>query len=354
MLGNFRINVRKEPNESSLKYSKLYCSLCSSLRKNNNSLFSVLVNNEIVLVLLSLEEFINGEPLKSACPSKLLLKKKDIYSHASIDKASEISVLLGWIYATDFLADENKTVSSKFVTSQVERILRKKSNRIYSKLDEETQKIIDEYSELTRLDSTNFDLIQSKSYDLAKQIFVEIANQTALPENEMEQYAHIFGLIGKSIAYLDPLLDIVEDKKSNLVFNPIMANANSNNHSIAYEYNLFLDKYWSIESEIKNQLNSYNKFSENFIYILEQGLENNAFRIKSIVENFKEEKIVNEALLSRVFSPNFCYETVNGYALSRYLAIGSIFPLFGCELPGPEGCFEGGCNGCGECGQGCG
>jgi hypothetical protein len=58
-------------------------------------------------------------------------------------------------------------------------------------------------------------------------------------------------------------------------------------------------------------------------------VDNNAFRIKNTVEKFDEEKIVNETLLSRVFSPNFCYKTANGYALSRYLALGTLFPLFG-------------------------
>jgi hypothetical protein len=350
MLGNFRINVGKEPNEYSLKYSKLYCSLCSSLRKKNNSLFSGLVNNEIVLVLLSLEEFTNGKTLKSACPSKLLLKKKDIYSHASIDKASDISVLLGWIYATDFLADENKTVSSKFVTSQIKKILQKKGGHIYSQLDMATQKIIDEYSELTRTDSTNFDLIQSKSYDLAKQVFIEIANLTELPKNEMEQYSHLFGLIGKSIAYLDPLLDIEEDKKKNTAFNPIIAEASANNNSISYEYSSFLDKYWAIENEIKKLIESESKFNKNFVFLLEQGLENNAFRIKNTVEKFDEETIINETLLLRVFSPNFCYETVSSYALSRYLALTSLFPLLACEND-CEGCEDSSCGS--GCGDGC-
>ncbi|MDR1980709.1 MAG: DUF5685 family protein [Tannerellaceae bacterium] len=305
MLGNFAIYMKDGQGENNRLYAKLYCSLCAALRKTHNVLFTVFVNNEITLVLLSLEDYIGATTQRVFCPKFVTkrFKRQPAYSHRAIDKAAGISAMLGWIYAIDFCTDNVKyAFASGLVEPWIERLLQD----TLDDLDADTQRMVEEYAVITRTNSQDFDLIQSKSYELTKQLYKEIAGETDMPQDKMEHHAHLFGLIGKCIAFVDPLFDIEKDAESRS-FNPIIARSSAKKTPLSDEYSAFLDQYWEVEHEIGNILaTKAGNFHKTLIYAVSQGLENNAIKIKHTVNGFfNDGEMKNETLASRFFGDRY-------------------------------------------------
>jgi hypothetical protein len=265
-------------------YTTLYCSLCAALRKNNNMLFTLFVNSEVTLILLSLEEYINTKTVRLFCPKffKKKFKRKPAYAHDAINRAADISAMLGWLHAIDFCTDRIAQPLTRAVTPQIEKLLR---HTLYG-LGAATQKIITEYATLTRENTHDFDLIQSKSYEFSRQLYMEIAGKTAIPPDKMEQNARLFGLIGQCIALLDPLLDIEEDIAGNS-FNPIIAKSDKEKAPLSHAYGTFLEAYQAVAQDIKKLFAvEAGLFHKTLVYAVNQGLDNNAGKIKRTAERF--------------------------------------------------------------------
>ena len=110
MLGHLKPHTCSLSSASQRAYKKYYCSICSSLRKQNNVSYTLFINNELTLVLLALQPYLSvqttiTQEAQTRCPALAFTQKNAISLHPAIDLAAQLSVLLGWIKVTDWAYD---------------------------------------------------------------------------------------------------------------------------------------------------------------------------------------------------------------------------------------------------------
>ena len=200
------------------------------LRSQYSLPYSLFINNELTLVLLAFGqsmEFVEGQ---TRCPSAGFTIKRPKSSHQAIDLAAKLSVLLGWVKVVDWQAD--KPALYKKI---VEQALQKKTDSIQLELDNEFQSTLNQYIQLTKNNSKNFDEVNEQTGLLSEQVALAIgAKTTALPEHAM-LIASLFNLCGQLISITDHLIDLESDQLSNQ-YNPILYNAENQGTSIGQEY----------------------------------------------------------------------------------------------------------------------
>jgi hypothetical protein len=341
-------------------FMKPYCSLCSSLRKQYDLPTSLLLNYELSFVLLGLDQYVQGDEIKTPCPSSAFLKKRDAYTHPAADKAAQLSIILGWIKSMDFLADEKKKITLKRLMKIAEKKLGKRSASILSELSLQTQQAIRDYAELTNNSTENIQNIRKKTYALSSQVCYEVAVMTEMPAEERAVYMDFFGKLGVGIALLDPLVDIEKDLESG-VYNPIVDAYEHEGNELKQHYIQFFEAYKSAYFDLQTQLKQEHKFSAQFSKILSSSLENSFTKIRKTTDNLFggiEDKILDGMMV--------CAKTCETKTQGRTLSfLGLLIPLDscgnGCKGPDcghackpPSNCGQGCGNGCkgGDCGGG--
>ena len=362
MLGHLKPSTCSLDSETKANYQNFYCSICASLRKQNGLLDSLFINNELTLVLLAFEKYMTGEQIKTPCPSAVFTIKNNATSHPAIDVAARISVLLGWVKATDWQVDKPK-IHKKLVKNWMDG----KAKRLLPKMSEEFQQVLENYISLTKTDSTDYKYVRRQSGLLSASAVQEIGQKTLASSKEISQISDLFQLTGELISISDHLLDLDEDLFENQ-YNPIIFEAKKDRQSISDKYYWLLSKFNQLQREIET-LNSelyetevvglsfWKSFSQS-IQKMEQEIRNNKpiFMTDSPADEVVFQLVMADFVdISGVCcdgSPQMsqcCCEGGSGQCCCHNCCKGGECPCANCSCPCTR-C----CDGCKQCGDGCG
>ncbi|WP_299455491.1 DUF5685 family protein [uncultured Microscilla sp.] len=223
MLGHLKPTTCGLPSISQRAYKNYYCSICASLRKQNNVSYTFFINNELTLVLLALQPYIQAplpvgdKPLQTRCPATGFTKKNLVTLHSAVDMAAQLSVLLGWIKVTDWAYDQ-----PNFFKGLLRKHLHKKTSPLLDQLSLDFQQTIQHYLKLTQTHSPHFEELCQQSGALSRQITLAIGAHTSIAPHQLERIAQLFYHSGILILLTDHLLDLTKDIAKNQ-YNPIIS-----------------------------------------------------------------------------------------------------------------------------------
>ena len=225
MLGHLKPHTCSLPSASQKAYKNYYCSICSSLRKQNNVSYTLFINNELTLVLLALQPYFKSQAItpkeaQTRCPAMGFTKKNAISLHPAIDKAAQLSVLLGWIKVTDWAYDR-----PHFAKGLLRRHLDHKTQPIFDKLPLTFQQVIQDYIQLTQSSTPSFEALVNQSGELSYQMVQEIGRYTKVPPRKLEKMSALFRGCGQLILLTDHLVDLTKDRQKQQ-YNPIISLVN--------------------------------------------------------------------------------------------------------------------------------
>jgi len=291
MIGHIKPPLCRLPTDIRNNYKNLYCSICYSLRQQFGLTNSAFVNNELTLILLAFSDNFTGQTEQVHCPAHFFLTRKTISKHPIIDKAAQFSLILAWIKLIDSEVD-----NPSFFKTRLKNSVNKKVYSILLTLDHDTQQIVDNYIQLTKNTSANFDKVVEMSGVLARQVARDVAQKVDQPIDSLNIFLNIFELIGNIIAIADPLLDLEKDMKKQ-AFNPILAYSLHNNTEIKEEVIKFKQFYDTIENGINQQIQllpknaantAFNKILFKSIFRLRRAIEKVMFPIVKNKDNQTE------------------------------------------------------------------
>ena len=140
MLGHLKPTTNILCADENQSYRKYYCSISSVLRKSGSLAHSKCINNELTLLLLAYDNYIDGADDSTRCPGKAYTLKKQIAQHPAISKAGEFSLLLGWLKILD-VSNDNPGASIKII----KRLFRKIASFLIEHSVEGIQEIFEDY-----------------------------------------------------------------------------------------------------------------------------------------------------------------------------------------------------------------
>lgn len=231
MLGHLKPHTCSLPSASQRAYKNYYCSICASLRKQNNVSYTFFINNELTLVLLALQPYLGSAPspnnkaLKTRCPALGFTKKNPISLHPSIDLAAQLSVLLGWIKVTDWAYDQ-----PNFFKGLLRKYLNRKTSPLLETLSNDFQQTIENYLRLTQTSAPDFKQLCEQSGELSRQIVLAIGQQSDILPEKLKQIAQLFYHSGIAILLTDHLVDLNKDIEKKQ-YNPIIDAAQNKRES---------------------------------------------------------------------------------------------------------------------------
>ncbi|MFT5619305.1 MAG: hypothetical protein ACI85I_002548 [Arenicella sp.] len=367
MLGHLQPSTCSLDSETRANYKNFYCSICASLRKQNGLLDSLFINNELTLVLLAFEKYMVGEQIKTPCPSAVFTIKNNATSHPAIDVAARISVLLGWVKATDWQVDKPK-IHKRLVKAWMDG----KAKKLLPKMSDNFQQVLENYISLTKTDSTDYEYVRSQSGLLSASAVQEIGQKTSASNEELSQIADLFQLTGELISVSDHLLDLDEDLFENQ-YNPIIFEAKKDQQSVSDKYYWLLSKFNQLQREIKtlhSELHKTEVVGFSFWKAFSQSLEKMEQEIRSNKPIFMTDSPADEVVFQLVMAD---FVDISGVCcdgspqMSQCCCHGGHCPCDNCCKGGGggcpcTGCCKGGggvcpctscCNNCSNCGNGC-
>lgn len=289
MIGNVKPKFNRCDNEAKNAYMRSYCSLCASLKKNYGFLYSVMLNNELSLVLNALEPDMQVNFIQTTCPSRLYLKKKTAYFNEAVDVAAYLSLILIQIKLIDYLEDNKGKIwlKSQLVQKARKKIIFKAQKQTI-KLSLKTMKVVDQYKKVAVDPNVSFNTSVELTYDLSKRMAIEISERTNATKNKIEVLGKLFGHMGELISYLDHILDLDKDiaKKTS---NPILNEAVQNNTELVEETVKFFKKYCESEKKIISILEEQSHlFPEVFARTLKNSFRQNYIKMKMLSGEYLE------------------------------------------------------------------
>lgn len=255
MLGHLKPHLCTLTEDNKTQYWTNYCSICSSLRQNNSLPYGVLINNELTMLLLAFNPFMeDAQKGETACPAKCFTKQKNKLDHPAIDLAGNLSVLLGWIKVLDWRTDA-PNLGNKILLTGIQGRAKKYLDRLSPKL----QQTLTNYAKLTQnnhrgnAELISFETLKKQSGILAKEMAEEIGALTTAPETFVAFQAENFRLVGELILMADHLMDIETDlyKKQ---YNPIIQRMEANKSSLAVEYIVLLNEFNACKNQLRQRL----------------------------------------------------------------------------------------------------
>lgn len=223
MLGHLKPHTCSLPSASQRAYRNYYCSICASLRKQNNVFYTFFINNELTLVLLALQPYFqsqakNKKEAQTHCPAQVFTKKKSISQHPAIETAAKLSVLLGWIKVTDWAYDQ-----PHFFKGTLCKHLNRKVAPLLELLGPDFQQTIADYWQITQVNTPAFEQLLKESGELSYQMTCVVGQKTSISSNKLQKIAELFRWCGRLILLTDHLVDLTQDiaKKQ---YNPIITN----------------------------------------------------------------------------------------------------------------------------------
>ncbi len=246
MIGHLKPSFCRSSIDSKENYWEFYCSLCASLRQQNQHIaYSLLLSNELTLVLSAFQdEYETLSDIKTRCPAAALLVRRFAFSNEAIDTAAQFSVVLAWIKALDSHTDR-----PHFLKKLIVHKLYKKVVKILPTLQPESQAIITKYAKLTQENEQDFSIIRAQSAELSRMIVREIGSKTNASTETTTLIQEVFGRAGELIAIADHLIDLEKDQEKKQ-YNPILLHAAQNKTPIAEEYQKLLIAFNQLKYEI--------------------------------------------------------------------------------------------------------
>ncbi|TAD98696.1 MAG: hypothetical protein EAZ97_10480, partial [Bacteroidetes bacterium] len=229
------------------EFRNFYCGICANLRKDYGLPYTMLINNELSLVLQAIEPYQIWKNEETHCPASAFLVKKNIKNSFSVQKAAELSIFLAWIKATDSVAD-SPNLPKKFVKNRLEKQVKN------IKISENLRQILNEYANLTRQNSTDFEKLRQYSGLLSEYLFREITLDLQIPPQNYDSLCRLFNKAGEGILLADHLIDFEEDLRKKQ-YNVIVANAKAKNTSFDQQKDLLMQEIRRLEIFVKEELN---------------------------------------------------------------------------------------------------
>lgn len=231
------------------QYQQMYCSICASLRRENSLAYSFLLNHELTLVMLAFRPYLqNAVPIRTACPAKAYLGRQDAQKHPAVDVAGKLSIVLGWVKATDWATD-----NPKFYKNWLKNTLQKKVQNILPALTTEAQETIAHYFWLTQTNSTDFEEVNTFTGLLSATVARAVGKETNCSEAHIDAIADLFALNGKLVSVADHLIDAEKDlvRKE---YNPIFHEAKEKNTTWTEAYYGLHTRFNRLKIEIYEKL----------------------------------------------------------------------------------------------------
>ncbi len=299
MLGHLKPILCGLSETGKSQYWQYYCSVCASLRSENNLAYSFLLNNELTLVLAAFQNEIEQEAksIRTVCPAKAYLGKNDALTHQSIEMAGKLSVILGWIKILDWQTDK-----PRFYKKIILHKVQKKVDKILPTLTENSLKIINDYVLMTKNDENDFEIIKKQSNDLSQTLVQEIAQLTNATPEYIQDVKTLFGKAGEIIAVADHLIDVEADRYGKQ-YNPILFLAEQNKTPLAEEYIKLRIKYNRLQYAIREILPKTNRYFGEMMY---KSLANLNQQVKKFTPAFmKEPETIEIAIRMNVAASDF-------------------------------------------------
>lgn len=274
MLGHLKPTFCKSSANNKENYWEFYCSVCASLRHKHDLAYSLLLNNEITLILSAFQDdFENLKEIRTACPAKVFLAKNHAFAHPAIDIAAHLSVVLGWIKALDWHTDKPH-IAKKILLNRLD----KKVKKILPVLSSEAQTTIANYAHITRENEQDFTVIRQQSAYLAEMLVKEIGFAIGASQESIDSLVVIFGKAGELIAIADHLIDLDKDQQYQQ-YNPILVEADLYKIPLSQAYWQLKTAYYEIRHALFGLLPQMNQaFVEAFkqsLYRLDKQIDKN-------------------------------------------------------------------------------
>lgn len=346
MLGHLRPYSCSLPKKTKENYQNLYCSICSSLRNQYSLPYSILLSNEMTLVLMAFEPYYEAKEGKTPCPLTAFTIKNPKSDHPAIDLAARLSTLLAWIKAVDWETDR-----PRFYKKYLRKNLQKKVKNTLPELLTEFKKILEEYLILTKQDSTDYEKVRAYSGLLSENIAKAIGNLTDIPEDIAPKITDLFRLSGEAISLADHLIDVEKDIQKKQ-YNPIAYQA-KDTITLQQNYLRLLRDFNLIKYNLLQQtqeLEKENQISRNFSEAFRQSLNRlGADVLKKKPAFIQVESLSPEAELVL----NDCSMGMNGECECAQTTQATFGDWLVCE-PGGRGCkCCDCCQKCNNCNRGC-
>lgn len=339
MLGHLKPTTCSLPSASQRAYKNYYCSICASLRKQNNVSYTFFINNELTLVLLALQPYIQTSlpkaerTAKTRCPAVGFTQKNPITLHPAVDMAAQLSVLLGWVKVTDWAYDH-----PNFFKGLLRKHLNKKTSPVLESLSVDFQQTVQHYLKLTQTHTPDFEQLCHQSGELSRQITLAVGQQAQVPPHRLKAIAQLFYHSGILILLTDHLVDLAKDiaKKQ---YNPIISWAEDQQESWDKAY-YKLRQQFNREAlkirELMSQLLDSKVVHSNFSTALNAALKRMERQISKAKPDFISSEFVVEEGVEPIIVKNDC----------------------DCDCGGCDGCDCDGCccdcdGGCCDCDGGC-
>jgi hypothetical protein len=236
MVGHLQPQKCAIPPTYQSQYWLAYCSICASLRNTQGLAYGLVLNNEMTLVLLAFYPYwatSQTEKTTTLCPAKFFLGQKNIQQHPAIHLASQFSILLAWLKATDSQTDQ-PSIAKKYVL----KTLTAKVKAMNIQLSADLENVLADYLVAIQSNDKDFQKVQRLSANLAQQIAIAIGRTLVVPEEEVLAWGTFFGKIGEMIAIADHLIDLQQDIIQNQ-YNPIIDHAKTQGISLLHAYQHF-------------------------------------------------------------------------------------------------------------------
>lgn len=251
MLGHLKPKSCHTNPAHKAQYQEMYCSICASLRRENGLAYSFLLNHELTLVMLALKPYMpEAQAIRTACPAKAYMGRQGAYQHEAIALAGKLSIVLGWVKATDWATDR-----PAFYKTWLKNTLTRKVKHILPTLSAEAQETIAHYLWLTKTNSTDFEEVNRHTGLLSETLVKSICAYTDCGAENTAQIAHLFGLNGKLVSIADHLIDAEKDLARN-EYNPIFFETAQNGTTWTEGYEALRLRYNRLKMEIFEELNT--------------------------------------------------------------------------------------------------
>ena len=332
MLGHLQPSTCSVSDTVKQEYQQFYCGICSSLRKQNGLSASLMINHELTLNLLALAPFIDGKTKMTACPAAAFTQKRTTLSHPAIDQAGHLSLLLGWVKATDWAIDSGKKRAKLLLY-----LLSGKKKRSWEAIPKRLQEVFLSYAEKIKIKQPKSNEIEKASGELARSMWLEIANKTDIPKVEKHKYAWLFYCTGRLVYLGDALMDIEEDREKGQ-YNPILQAQSDKELSLEKAFRKYWLRYQFVLKVCKGLFSmASNGQNKSFIASYQnaiEGLNKKVEEQKQLLFGDLDPSQINELINSSNFISNFFNQTC-------------------CCHNCADGCSSGCNNCCGNCNNSC-
>lgn len=206
MIGHIHPIRKKMPLEARREYAQIYCGVCKSLQKKYGITGTLVVNDEISLIVLALRNFFIPKVQTVPCPTKLYIGRACASQHSVFDEAAKYSIMLTKLKLEDSLRDE-ASLKSKFASF----IFRNSIKRMERELTPEESDAAKLYSSSVVAHEGSYLHLKKDGEAFISTLIQGLADKTNASPDQVNQIIHVLTPLSGIILLADAFLDIRED-----------------------------------------------------------------------------------------------------------------------------------------------